>query len=327
MMLAALPQVCPGALEDDVDEMREKILVTGGAGFIGSHTVERLLQQGFMVRVLDNLSSGKADNLPMQHPELELMVGDITCADDVDAAMQGVDRCLHLAAQVSVDRSIKDPAFSCQQNILGFVNVLNAATLHGVKRVVYASSAAVYGNPHKLPIDESSILAPISPYGLEKQVDEQYAELFYKLYGLSCFGVRYFNVYGPRQDPASHYAGVISIFVSRLQQAKGITIYGDGQQSRDFIYVADVARANEAALLGKKDGVCNVATGKSITLLDLVSTLSVFSGGSDLSFADARNGDIRDSAADVTHMQEVLGISAKTLPEEGLRTLWDATLT
>ncbi len=202
-------------------EFDDGVLVTGGAGFIGSHTVERLLGRGCRVRVLDNLSTGKRKNLPLEHPELELMVGDITNSDDVRVAMQGMQRCLHLAAQVSVDRSIQDPAFSCQQNILGFVNILSAASHQNIKRLVYASSAAVYGNPQSLPIEESAVLAPISPYGLEKQVDEQYARLFGQLHGLSHFGVRYFNVYGPRQDPSSHYAGVISIFVARMQRGRG----------------------------------------------------------------------------------------------------------
>jgi len=305
---------------------RDAVLVTGGAGFIGSHTVERLLERGCKVRVLDNLSSGKRQNLPLEHPGLELMIGDTTNPVDVQAAMLGMQRCLHLAAQVSVDRSIQDPAGSCKQNILAFVNVLDAAVRQGIGRLVFASSAAVYGNPHSLPIDESAALAPISPYGLEKQVDEQYARLFGQLHGLSCFGVRYFNVYGPRQDPASHYAGVISIFVARMQQGKSVTIFGDGGQSRDFIYVGDVARANEAALFSDVEGVCNVATGSSITLLDLVRQLEAFADCSDVHFEPARSGDIRKSAASVERLSELLGMSADTLPEQGLRLLWDSCM-
>jgi len=302
----------------------ENILVTGGAGFIGSHTVDRLLGRGCHVRILDNLTTGKRANLPPDHPRLELMVGDITDPTDVDTAMQGMNRCLHLAAQVSVDRSVKEPGFSCQQNILGFVNVLDAAVKHGLRRVVYASSAAVYGNPESLPIDETARLKPISPYGLEKQMNEQYADLFQRMHGLSCFGVRYFNVYGPRQDPSSHYAGVISIFVSRMLRGEGVTIFGDGGQSRDFIYVGDVARANEAALFSKAPGVCNIATGSSITLLELVHLLSGFSDGCDISHAPPRDGDIRESAASVSRMSELLELHAETLPEEGLRLLWNA---
>ncbi|MDX8389574.1 MAG: NAD-dependent epimerase/dehydratase family protein [Mariprofundaceae bacterium] len=307
--------------------IREKILVTGGAGFIGSHSVDLLLANGFQVRVLDNLSSGTPENLPSDHPNLELVVGDVTHERDVDAAMHGIDRCLHLAAQVSVDRSIKDPLHSCQQNILGHLCVINAAVKNELKRFVYASSAAIYGNPETLPIQEASTpLAPISPYGLEKQVNEQYAALFQQLHGLSSLGLRYFNVYGPRQDPSSHYAGVISIFVSRMQQGKSVTIFGDGKQSRDFVFVHDVAKANMAALFAQgASGVCNVATGNSITLLQMIEVLASFSGDSHIKFSPARSGDIYQSAADVGLMQTLLNMRADTLPETGLKELWNAS--
>lgn len=300
-----------------------KVLVTGGAGFIGSHSVDLLLQQGFCVRVLDNLSSGKRSNLPLSHPDLDFVLGDVSCFDDVNAAMQGVDACLHLAAQVSVDASIQDPVFSCQQNILGFSAVMHAAVKHAVTRLVYASSAAVYGQPSCLPIDESATLAPISPYGLEKSVNEQYAALANGLYALSSLGLRYFNVYGPRQDPTSSYAGVISIFMQRMREKKSITIYGDGSQNRDFIFVGDVAKANVAALLSSSTGVCNVATGHSITLLELVDIIGSFAGHVDIQFAKARSGDIRLSAASVESMHAMLEIAAKTQPSQGLHQLWD----
>jgi len=303
----------------------ESILVTGGAGFIGSHSVDLLLQEGFKVRVLDNLSSGKRLNLPLSHPNLELQIGDVACIDDVSMAMHGMDRCLHLAAQVSVAVSIENPALSCQQNILGFSCVMQAAVEHGIKRLVYASSAAVYGDPLCLPIDESAILAPISPYGLEKKVNEQYAELAQSLYGLSSFGLRYFNVYGPRQDPSSSYAGVISIFMERMQQGQSITVYGDGLQSRDFIYVGDVARANVAALLGSSAGVANVATGNSITLLNLIDIIASFSDKVDVHFAEQREGDIRLSSASVALMSKVFDFSATVLPEQGLQKLWNVS--
>ncbi|MBL4760003.1 MAG: NAD-dependent epimerase/dehydratase family protein [Mariprofundaceae bacterium] len=301
----------------------KRVLVTGGAGFIGSHSVDLLLQQGFEVRVLDNLSAGKRSNLPLSNPNLELCIGDVTCFEDVEAAMQGVDACLHLAAQVSVVLSIQDPVFSCQQNILGFTCVMHAAVKHGVQRLVYASSAAIYGQPASLPIDESALLAPISPYGLEKSVNEQYAALANGLHSLSSLGLRYFNVYGPRQDPASSYAGVISIFMQRIREKKSVTIYGDGSQNRDFIFVGDVARANVAALLSNSTGVCNVATGHSITLLELVDIIGSFTGHVDIQFAKARHGDICLSAASVEKMHEMLEISAETQPAQGLRQLWD----
>jgi len=306
--------------------MLTDILVTGGAGFIGSHSVERLLARGCRVRVLDNLSDGKRGNLPLNHPNLELMIGDITNPDDVDAAMDGMHRCLHLAAQTSVPKSVQSPEFSCKQNILGFVQVLNGCQRHQVKRLVYASSAAVYGDPEMLPVKESSPVSPTSPYGLEKQVNEQYAALYRHLYGFSSMGMRYFNVYGPRQDPASSYAGVISIFVSQFQQGKTITIYGDGKQSRDFIYVGDIARMNEAALMNEYSGVCSIATGHSITLLELTDVLSAFTRNPRIRFAPVRDGDISASEADISLMKETFDIVPDTRLEDGLRMLWNATL-
>ena len=300
------------------------ILVTGGAGFIGSHSVELLLSQGFSVRVLDNLSSGKTSNLPLSDSNLELCIGDVTSVQDMYAAMEGVDACLHLAAQVSVDRSIQDPVFSCEQNILGFSSVMHAAVKQGVGRLVYASSAAVYGQPSSLPIAETAQPAPLSPYGLEKRVSEEYAGLANNLYGLSTMGLRYFNVYGPRQDPSSSYAGVISLFMDRMQKGEAITIYGDGLQSRDFIFVTDVARANVAALKGDHEGICNVATGYAMTLLELVDVIASYAGSVNTSFAAPKSGDIRFSQASVTRMQQLLGVSADIRPEQGLKQLWDA---
>ena len=220
-----------------------KVLVTGGAGFIGSHTVEGLLEADARVRVLDNLSTGKRSNLP-PHKHLDIQVGDIRNPNDVAMAMQGITHVLHLAAQVSVQASVESPPTSCSQNILGFVNVLHAARQQKVKRFVYASSAAVYGIPESVPLAENAELKPISPYGLEKYVNEQYATLFHSLYGFPSLGLRYFNVFGPRQDPKSPYAGVISKFIERISEQRPLTVFGDGLQTRDFIFVKDIARAN-----------------------------------------------------------------------------------
>lgn len=222
--------------------------MTGGAGFIGSHTVDLLLVQNHSVRVLDNFSNGSRTNLPNESDNLTIIEGDIRHEQDVQQAMQGVDQCIHLAAQVSVVNSIEDASFSAQQNILGYVNIIEAMRKQNVSRLVYASSAAAYGNPVELPLKESSTLSPESPYGLEKKVNEQYAELFLNLHKLSACGMRYFNVYGPRQDPKSPYAGVIALFVQRIKDKQGLTIFGDGLQTRDFIFLHDVARANVAAL-------------------------------------------------------------------------------
>ncbi len=226
----------------------KKVLITGGAGFIGSHTADLLMEQGIPVRVLDNLSSGHRHNLPNQHALLEFIEGDITDADAVKKAMNGVSHCLNLAAQVSVVASLEDPEFSARQNIVGYINVLDAARTNGVERLIYASSAAIYGEPPELPLSEDVTVKQLSPYGLEKQINENYADLYRRLYDFSSLGMRYFNVFGPRQDPKSPYAGVIALFVDRITANKPVTILGDGMQTRDFIYVEDVARANVAAL-------------------------------------------------------------------------------
>ncbi len=299
-----------------------QVLITGGAGFIGSHTADLLMQNGIPVRVLDNLSSGFRHNLPQNHELLEFVEGDIRDKDMVNQCMQGVTHCLHLAAQVSVVASLEDPEFSAQQNIVGFVNVIEAVKNHAVKRLVYASSAAIYGNPVVIPLPEDVDKTQLSPYGLEKQVNEQYAELYRYLYQVSSLGQRFFNVFGPRQDPKSPYAGVIALFVDRISEGKPLTIFGNGEQTRDFIYVGDVARANVAALEKKAAGACNIATGTKTSLLDLVQVLSDITGKqSALSFAEPREGDIVHSLAVTTKMNQELGLSAHTSLKQGLEKL------
>ncbi len=300
----------------------KKVLITGGAGFIGSHTADLLLEQGIAVRVLDNLSSGHRENLPAQHPLLEFVRGDICDADAVNSALQGVTHCLHLAAQVSVVASLEDPEFSARQNIVGFVNVLDACRKQGVRRLVYASSAAIYGEPPKLPLDEDVPVKQLSPYGLEKQINEDYADLYHRLYNFSSLGMRFFNVYGPRQDPKSPYAGVIALFVDRITAAKPVTVFGDGQQTRDFIYVRDVARTNVAALKSQAQGACNVATGQRTSLLDLINTLSALTGNKTaITFAAPRTGDIVHSLADPGRMNRELKVVAESSLQEGLSAL------
>lgn len=300
----------------------EKVLITGGAGFIGSHTADLLLSMGIPVRVLDNLSSGYRENLPEEGSNFEFVEGDIQDSKVVDHCMQGVSHCLHLAAQVSVVASLEDPEFSAQQNIVGFINVLDAGRRHNIHRLVYASSAAVYGTPSEIPLPENAEKTQLSPYGLEKQVNEQYAQLYNTLYDVSSIGQRFFNVYGPRQDPKSPYAGVIALFVDRITQAKPLTIYGDGQQTRDFIYVADVAAANVAALNSSKQGACNIATGRQISLLDLTGVLGKISGNTpELAFDSPREGDIVHSLAVTDVMNKSLGVTAETDLETGLRQL------
>lgn len=297
------------------------VLVTGGAGFIGSHSVEALLGSGARVRVLDNLSSGFIDYLP-QHPSLEFVQGDVRDVACVTQCMQDITHVLHLAAQVSVPVSIQQPLHSHSVNIAGFLNVLDAARQAGVKRMVYASSAAVYGVPVQLPLSEASPVSALSPYGLEKLVNDQYAQLFGDLYDFSAMGLRYFNVYGPRQDPRSPYSGVISKFAAWAKQAQGFTVFGDGSQTRDFIYVKDVARANVAALNSASRGVVNVATGHSVTLLEMIASFEACVGRPiSVTHEASRAGDVPYSSVTPTRMRAELNIQNTVNLEDGLRQL------
>lgn len=303
-------------------KLTNRVLVTGGAGFIGSHSVELLLAKGYRVRVLDNLSSGSLSNLPLQDRRLEFVQGDIRDASIMTYAMQGISHCLHLAAQVSVVRSVEDPATSASHNILGTLNVMHAATSMGVERLVYASSAAIYGIPKQLPIRETATPRPLSPYGLEKWADERYAALMQTSHGLSSLGLRYFNVYGPRQDPQSPYAGVIARFLDALLLGRSPLIYGDGRQTRDFIYVKDVARANVAALEATRQGVCNVATGQRTNLLDLLDKLGMLTHCHlPVHFSPARQEDIRDSCGKTHRLEQWLGMQAEWSLADGLAAL------
>lgn len=298
-----------------------RIFVTGGAGFIGSHSVDLLLAEGYEVVVFDNFSSGRRDNLPA-HPRLSVVDGDIRDAARVRAAMAGAGRVLHLAAQVSVKASVDDPVNSTANNILGFVAVLDAAVKNGVTRVVYASSAAVYGIPEQVPLCEASPPRPLSPYGLEKWVNDQYAALFAQLHGLSALGMRYFNVYGPRQLPDSPYAGVITRFADRLGKDQPLRVFGDGGQTRDFIHVADIARINRLALESPVGGVCNIGTGHSVTLLELINTLGKVTGRTpEIAFEPAAAGDIYHSATATQRLAELFGAQNFISLEQGLRTL------
>ena len=295
------------------------ILITGGAGFIGSHTVDLLLESGCQVRVLDNLSSGSRGNLP-RSSRLQLIHGDILDRKTVQIATEGVNHVLHLAAQVSVQKSVDNPIQSCQQNILGFLTILDAAHKVGA-RLVYASSAAVYGEPIELPIKETHPLSPISPYGLEKVTNEQYASLYTRLHGTSQLGLRYFNVYGPRQDPTSPYSGVITKFIHMLLAGRSLTVRGDGLQERDFIHVRDVARANVAALSSDYVGVLNIAGGQAITIRQLTEVMTRILGSAIvLSHTPNIPGDIRHSVAQNEAMIKHLGEPQVTL-EEGLAEL------
>lgn len=307
----------------DEGSVLQKVLVTGGAGFIGSHTVDALLARGCQVKVLDNLSSGKLSNLPESHPGLEFVQGDIRDADLVDRICENVDAVLHLAAQVSVQSSIEQPVLSSEINVRGFLNVLDAARRQGIKRLVYASSAAVYGMPSELPLSESAKTRPMSPYGLEKLINDQYAALYAELYGMACMGMRYFNVFGPRQDPRSPYAGVISKFNDCARAGSALKVFGDGLQTRDFVYVGDIAASNVAALYSDLPGTCNIGTGRSVTLLQMIDALGEVVGRTlPVEHYPERSGDIRDSCAVVERMQRALGVTAQVSLVDGLRRLW-----
>ena len=306
----------------------KQVLITGGAGFIGSHTADALLGQGFAVRVLDDFSNGKHANLntaALRSGQLTLIEGDVRDAATVDAGVAGVDAVLHLAAQVSVPRSVADPVASSTHNIAGFLNVLDAVRRHKVPRMVYASSAAVYGVPEALPLLETHTAKPLSPYGLEKFINDQYAALYRELYGVSSVGMRYFNVYGPRQDPKSPYAGVISKFADGLEGANPLRVFGDGSQTRDFVYVGDVARANALALQADVTGVLNVGTGMSVTLLELIEAMQeAFSKPAQVRHEPPAHGDIAHSATNPARLQQTLGWQPATSFVQGLRALADS---
>jgi nucleoside-diphosphate-sugar epimerase len=296
-------------------------LVTGGAGFIGSHLTEELVRRGHRARVVDSLITGKRRNLA-HVAGVELLEGDLADADVAGRAVQGVDFVLHQAAIPSVPRSVQDPLTSHRANIDGTLNVLLAARDARVRRVVYAGSSSAYGDTPTLPKVESMPPAPLSPYALQKLVGEQYGQLFTQLYGLETVSIRYFNVFGPRQDPSSPYSGVISLFISALSEGRVPTIYGDGEQTRDFTYVANVVdgvlRACEAPGIGGE--VINVATGSRITLNALFRAVRDLTGARlEPVYAPGRPGDVRDSQADITKARRLLAYEPIVGFEEGLK--------
>lgn len=304
------------------------ILVTGGAGFIGSNLVDLLLSAGHSVRVLDNLSTGNLHNLWSAQSfvdRFDFIHADIENLDVVVKASKDVQCIVHLAAQVSVQYSLRHPVDSANSNVIGFVNMLEAARANKVPRFIYASSAAVYGQPAELPLSEESPVGPISPYGLEKLINEQYAKLYAEIHGISCLGFRFFNVYGPRQDPKSAYAGVISKFFEQIAKDQPITIFGDGHQTRDFVYVADVANACAKAIDSKASGVVCVGTGRSVNLLQLVEGIEAAIGKKAVVLhTEAVKGDIVQSAMAPEKLANALQATAGIPLQEGLRRLWGA---
>jgi len=295
-------------------------LVTGGAGFIGSHMAEELIRRGERVRVVDSLITGKRANLA-HLPDVEFLHGDLADLDVARRAVQGVDYVLHQAAIPSVPRSVEDPITSNRANIDAALNVLVAARDAGVKRVVYAGSSSAYGDTPTLPKDETMPTAPLSPYALQKLVAEQYCRMFTALYGLETVTTRYFNVFGPRQDPSSPYSGVISLFISALCEGRQPSIYGDGEQTRDFTYVANVVDGVLRACTAPKASgeVINVATGGRISLNHLFRTVRDYLGAKvEPIYGPVRAGDVRDSQAAIDKAQRLLGYEPIVSFEKGL---------
>jgi nucleoside-diphosphate-sugar epimerase len=303
-----------------------EILVTGGAGFIGSHIVDRLLEEGFKVRVLDNLSTGEKKNLAQHQNKktFQFIEGDIRNLEFVKRAVRGVDAVIHEAALVSVTRSVENPLLSNEINVTGTLNLLKASADAHVKRFVLASSCAVYGDTETLPNHEKLAPKPLSPYAVDKLAAENYAKVFYDVYGLETVSLRYFNVYGPRQKYGP-YSGVISIFINCLLENKFPTIYGGGEQTRDFVNVEDVVEANMLALARREavGEVFNISTGEPITINKITETLQKIMGKSLLKpvHAEPRPGDIKHSYGDITKARRNLGYKPKVQLEKGLSEL------
>lgn len=309
---------------------RPLVVVTGGAGFIGSHTVDLLIERGCRVVVLDDFSTGKRANLARWAGDERLQVLTVDISHGIFAALAPVtaqhgpiERIVHLAAQVSVVHSIANPLTDLRINYGGTVHVLEYARATGVKKVVMASSAAVYGDVSTFPVDEDAVCHPVSPYGAHKLASEHALFYYSAVHGVASTALRFFNVYGPRQDPSSPYSGVISIFADRAGAQRDLTIFGDGGQTRDFVYVGDVVRAITGAVLSDEPATdraaINVGTGSEITVKELATTIVELSGkGSKILHAPARAGEIVRSVARVDRLQDLLGIRAETRLREGL---------
>jgi UDP-glucose 4-epimerase len=303
-----------------------RFVVTGGAGFIGSNTVDELIRRGHSVVVLDDLSAGKEENLAEVRNKISFIKGSITDLDTVRKAMQEADYVLHLAARTSVPRSVKDPIETNRINVDGTLNVLVAARDAKVKRIVFAASSSAYGETPTLPKVETMQPQPISPYGVTKFVGELYAQTFGRVYGLENVSLRYFNVFGPRQDPNSPYSGVLSKFCTAFLEGTDPVVFGDGEQSRDFTYIENVVQANLLACEAPNVSgrVFNVGTGSRFTLNQTLDLLRKISGKNlEAKYEPPREGDIRDSQADITQSRELLGYDPAVAFKEGLERTFD----
>ena len=301
--------------------MADHYLITGGAGFIGSHLVKHVLAGGGGVRVVDNLSTGSAERLDQIRDSVQIVTGDL--ADDSVAAeaVKDIDYVLHQAAVPSVQRSIVDPIGTNLANVTATLNLLENSRRAGVRRFVYAASSSAYGDTEVLPKSEEMSANPLSPYALQKWVGERYCKLYYELYGLETVSLRYFNVFGPGQDPSSEYSAVIPKFTTKLLAKECITVYGDGEQSRDFTYIDNVVKANLLALRAPNapGEVCNIGCGQRVSLNELIRILEGLLGvQAQVRYAPAKPGDVRHSLADISKAVRVLGYVPKIEIKEGL---------
>jgi UDP-glucose 4-epimerase len=300
-----------------------KALVTGGGGFIGSNLSRALLERGDSVRIIDDFSTGRRENLQGIESDVEVFETTIEDLDAVVRAMHDIDYVFHQAALPSVKRSVDDPITTHSVDATGTLNVLVAARDADVKRVVYASSSSAYGNTPVLPKEETMPTSPLSPYAVAKLTGEQYCKAFHHVYGMETVALRYFNVFGPRQDPGSHYSAVIPLFATALLEGRAPNIHGDGEQTRDFTYIDNVVQANLKSAFGDDRSAgqaFNVACGERVSLNQLVVALARTIGAEDyeVTYGDPRPGDVRDSLADISKAKELLGYEPTVMLEKGL---------
>lgn len=302
--------------------MADRYLITGGAGFIGSHLVKRLLSYGGSVRIVDNLSTGYAERLNDVRDSVHLLTGDLAEESVAAEAVKDIDYVLHQAAVPSVQRSVDDAIGTNRSNVTATLNLLENCRKAGVRRFVYAASSSAYGDTEVLPKTEEIPANPLSPYALQKWIGERYCKLYHELYGLETVSLRYFNVFGPGQNPYSEYSAVIPKFTTRLLAKQPITVYGDGEQSRDFTHIENVIEANMLALHARHapGEVCNIGCGQRITLNELIRMLEEIIGvRAQVTYAPSKAGDVRHSLADITKASRILGYVPKIQIEEGLR--------
>jgi UDP-glucose 4-epimerase len=301
----------------------KKIVITGGAGFIGSNLARSLCEENEVI-VIDNLLTGRYENISGIADQIKFVRDDVNNLDMLMSELQSVDYVLHQAALPSVQRSVDDPVTTNRNNIDGMLNVLVAARDCGVKRVVFASSSAIYGDASEMPLRETAPPKPMSPYAVTKLAGEHYCKVFHEVYGLEAVSLRYFNVFGPGQDPSSEYAAVIPKFIKAVKTGGQPVVYGDGGQTRDFVFVADVVRANILACVAPKAAgkAFNIAAGKGISLNQILNTLRIVtSTKNNPIYADPRPGDIRDSVADISLAKEILVYEPEVGVEKGLRAM------